>query len=114
MGAALAYAPFATAQATADPKAKQATDQMKKIDADKDSQVSKEEYMKYQEKKFDAADKDKHQGPRASRNGSAISWKVAAKAAASSDPTGAHFPFHDLARTYPNTSALSYYNMECP
>jgi len=59
IGAALAYAPFATAQATADPKAKQATDQMKKIDTDKDSQVSKEEYMKYQEKKFDAADKDK-------------------------------------------------------
>ena len=59
VGAALAYAPFATAQATADPKAKQATDQMQKIDVDKDSQVSKEEYMKYQEKKFDAMDKDK-------------------------------------------------------
>jgi hypothetical protein len=60
IGAALAYAPFATAQATADPKTKQATDQMNKMDTNKDGQVSKEEYMKAQEQKFDAMDKNKN------------------------------------------------------
>ena len=60
VSAALFCAPLALAQSNADPKAKQAADQMNKMDTNKDSQVSKEEYMKYQEQRFDAADKDKN------------------------------------------------------
>jgi len=59
ISAALAYAPFASAQATGDAKTKQATDQMNKMDANKDGQVSKDEFMKMMEKKFDAMDKNK-------------------------------------------------------
>ena len=57
VGAALAYAPFATAQATPDAKAKQSMD---KVDTNKDGQVSKDEFMAAMEKKFDAMDKNKN------------------------------------------------------
>lgn len=55
--AALMYAPFASAQQS--PPATGGSPAIKKMDTDKDSQVTKEEYMKYQEKKFDAMDKTK-------------------------------------------------------
>ena len=55
IGAALAYAPFATAQST-----KPTTEQMNKMDTNKDGQVSKDEFMAAMEKKFDAMDKNKN------------------------------------------------------
>jgi len=57
IGAALICASCASSQSTA-----KATEQMNKMDVNKDQQISKEEYMKAQEKKFDAADKDKSKG----------------------------------------------------
>ena len=51
MGATLISALFACAQQTTSP--------MTQMDTNKDQQVTKEEYMKYQEKKFEAADKNK-------------------------------------------------------
>ncbi|MET0216991.1 MAG: hypothetical protein ABW205_03570, partial [Burkholderiales bacterium] len=55
LAAALVSASFAHAQTT-----KQSQDMMNKMDANKDGQLSKDEYMKYQEKRFDAMDKDKN------------------------------------------------------
>ncbi len=60
ISAAFLCTPLANAQSAGDAKTKQATDQMNKMDVNKDSTVTKEEYMKYQEQKFDAMDKDKN------------------------------------------------------
>lgn len=57
IGAALICVSCASSQSTA-----KATGQMNKMDVNKDKQISKEEYMKYQEQRFDAADKDKSKG----------------------------------------------------
>jgi len=50
---------FACAQQTTSPQGQKSQDLMRQMDTDKDQQVSKEEYMKYREKQFDAADKNK-------------------------------------------------------
>ncbi|MFO1207218.1 MAG: hypothetical protein U1E63_16100 [Burkholderiales bacterium] len=57
LGAALVHAPFAAAQSAADKQ--QSMDTMKKMDANKDGTVSKDEFMKFFESKFDAMDKNK-------------------------------------------------------
>jgi hypothetical protein len=54
---AVMYAPFASAQSTA--PATQSMDTMKKMDANKDGMVSKDEYMKFFEAKYDTMDKNK-------------------------------------------------------
>jgi len=60
IGAALLYTQFASADNAGDAKSKQAMDAMHQIDANKDGQVSKNEYMKFHEQKFDAMDQDKN------------------------------------------------------
>ena len=56
LGAALVHTPFAAAQSAA---TQQSMDTMKKMDANKDGMVSKDEYMKFFEAKYDAMDKNK-------------------------------------------------------
>ena len=58
LGAAVMHAPFAAAQSTA-PATQQSMDMMKKMDANKDGMVSKDEYMKFYEVKFETMDKNK-------------------------------------------------------
>jgi hypothetical protein len=58
LGAAFVYAPFALAQ-SATPSTQQSMETMKKMDANKDGMVSKDEYMKFQEMKFETMDKNK-------------------------------------------------------
>jgi EF hand len=58
LGAAMVHAPFASAQSGA-PAKQQSMDMMKKMDANKDGMVSKEEYMTFYEQKFDSMDKNK-------------------------------------------------------
>jgi len=58
LGAALLYAPFGSAQTTA-PTSQQSMDMMKKMDMNKDGMVSKDEYMKFYEVKFETMDKNK-------------------------------------------------------
>jgi hypothetical protein len=55
IGTALICVPLATAQST-----KPTTEQMNQMDTNKDGQVSKDEFMKAMEKKFDAMDKNKN------------------------------------------------------
>jgi hypothetical protein len=57
IGAALVQTPFAVAQSAADKQ--QSMDTMKKVDANKDGMVAKDEYMKFFEQKFEAMDKNK-------------------------------------------------------
>lgn len=58
LGAAMVHAPFAAAQSTT-PATQQSMDMMKKMDVNKDGMVSKDEYMKFYEAKFDSMDKNK-------------------------------------------------------
>jgi hypothetical protein len=58
LGTAVTYMPVAIAQATT-PATQQSMDTMKKMDANKDGMVSKDEYMKFFEAKFDTMDKNK-------------------------------------------------------
>jgi carbamoylphosphate synthase large subunit len=57
IGAAVIQAPFAFAQSAADKQ--QSMDAMKKMDMNKDGMVSKDEYMKFYEAKFETMDKNK-------------------------------------------------------
>jgi hypothetical protein len=56
LGAALIYAPLAAAQSDGDD---QSMKTMKKMDMNKDGMVSKDEFMKFFEAKYDAMDKNK-------------------------------------------------------
>jgi hypothetical protein len=58
LATAVMHAPFAAAQATA-PATQQSMDMMKKMDVNKDGMVSKDEYMKFYEQKFETMDKNK-------------------------------------------------------
>jgi hypothetical protein len=59
VGATLISALFACAQQTTSPTGQESLRVMTQMDTNKDQQVTKEEYMKYQENKFEAADKNK-------------------------------------------------------
>ena len=58
IGAVLAHAPFAAAD-PGTPATQQSMSAMKSMDANGDGMVSKDEYMKFYEQKFDAMDKNK-------------------------------------------------------
>jgi hypothetical protein len=58
LGVAMMQVPFASAQSGA-PTKQQSMDMMKTMDANKDGMVSKDEYMKFYEVKFETMDKNK-------------------------------------------------------
>ncbi len=59
LGVGLVQTPFAGAQ-PGTPATQQSMDMMKKMDSNKDGMVSKDEYMAFHERKFDAMDKNKN------------------------------------------------------